>query len=60
MPNKINSPWHKAHRMPPRATLDQRVAWHLAHRKACQCRKGLPATISAELERRGVQVPSVE
>ncbi len=43
----------------PRPTLDQRVRWHLAHRKACQCRTDLPAGILAELKRRGVKVPSV-
>ena len=57
MTTHINAAWHKANRMPPRATLDQRVAWHLAHRKACQCRTDLPATIVAELKRRGAKVP---
>ncbi len=54
---KINADWHRANRMPPRATLDQRVAWHLAHRAACGCRTELPATILAELKRRGVVPP---
>jgi hypothetical protein len=57
MTNRINAVWHKANRMPPRASLDQRVAWHLAHLKACACRTDLPATIAAELERRGVKPP---
>ena len=34
----MNARWHDAHPMPPRATLDQRVAWHVAHAKACGCR----------------------
>jgi len=59
MTSKINRVWHKANRMPQRATLDQRVRWHLAHREACQCRTDLPAGILAELKRRGVKVPSV-
>ena len=37
MTTRINAAWHKANRMPAGATLDQRVAWHLAHRKACAC-----------------------
>jgi hypothetical protein len=50
--------WHEANRMPPRATLDERVAWHLAHLKACACRTDLPASIVAELTRRGQRVPA--
>jgi hypothetical protein len=57
MTSRINAAWHRANRMPPRATLDARVAWHLAHRKACGCRTDLPATIAAELARRGVKPP---
>ncbi len=48
----MNAAWHDAHPMPPRATLDQRVAWHVAHAKACGCRP-MPATVVAELKRRG-------
>jgi len=29
----VNKEWHKKHQMPPRATLAQRAAWHLAHAK---------------------------
>lgn len=53
----INAAWHRSHRMPARATLEQRVAWHLAHLKACGCRTDLPATIVAELKRRGIEPP---
>jgi len=53
--SKINAVWHKANRMPARATLDQRVAWHLAHLEACACRTDLPASITAELKRRRVK-----
>ena len=58
---KINAAWHKAHVMPAKATMDQRIEWHLAHRKACGCRKDLPASIITELKRRGIDpgpVPS--
>ncbi len=58
MVGKINAVWHKANLMPPRATLDQRVTWHLAHLKACSCRTTLPDSIVAELKRRGVRIPS--
>ncbi len=56
--SRINAAWHKANRMPLHATLDQRVAWHLAHWKACGCRTALPGSIVVELRRRGVKLPS--
>lgn len=52
----LNRAWHAAHRMPPRATLDQRVAWHLAHAAACDCRPLSPA-MRAEILRRGLTIP---
>jgi hypothetical protein len=47
----INATWHKRHPMPPRATPLQRLRWHVAHAKACGCRK-LTATMLKELRRR--------
>jgi hypothetical protein len=35
----MNPGWHKRHRMPKPASLDQRVRWHLAHVRACGCRE---------------------
>jgi hypothetical protein len=52
----INATWHKQHPMPARATLDQRVRWHIAHAKACGCRE-IPATVLKELRRRGAAPP---
>jgi len=52
----MKAAWHDAHRMPPRATLDQRVDWHLAHATACACRP-MPSTVVAELKRRGATAP---
>jgi hypothetical protein len=31
----LNKEWHRSHRMPPKATRDQRIKWHAA---ACGCR----------------------
>ena len=50
--SKLNRAWHEAHRMPPRATLDQRVKWHKDHLKHCACRTDLPPAIAAEIEKR--------
>lgn len=35
---KANKSWHEQNRMPKNATLQQRIAWHVAHAKACRCR----------------------
>jgi hypothetical protein len=51
-----NASWHEGHPMPARASLDQRVVWHLAHAKACGCR-GIPDTVLREVERRGRKPP---
>jgi hypothetical protein len=46
---KLNAEWHRAHPMPPKATFEQRVAWHREHMRHCGCRKP-PADIAARLE----------
>jgi hypothetical protein len=51
-----NAAWHQTHPMPRNATMDQRVKWHLAHAKACECRD-IPKTVITELKARGVVVP---
>ncbi|WP_197410744.1 hypothetical protein [Devosia epidermidihirudinis] len=53
----MNKEWHEAHPMPPNATLDQRVSWHIEHAKACACRS-IPDSVLRELERRGIAAPS--
>jgi hypothetical protein len=35
----MNKLWHEQNKMPPRATLDQRIRWHQEHQKYCACRK---------------------
>lgn len=53
----LNAAWHRRHPMPKRATLAQRVRWHLAHARACACRE-VPASVLAELKARGIPVPN--
>jgi len=46
----INAAWHRRHRMPARATLEQRVGWHLEPQRHCACRpipEGLQQAITA-------------
>ena len=44
-----NTVWHRKRPMPPKATMAQRVAWHVAHAKACGCRP-MPAGIRKAIE----------
>jgi hypothetical protein len=43
--------------MPPRATLEQRVAWHREHQLACACRP-IPAKLRALMDGDGKPKPS--
>jgi hypothetical protein len=53
----LNADWHRANPIPTNPTLDQRIAWHLEHAKACGCRD-IPETLRAEIARRGLKVPA--
>ena len=35
----MNKLWHEQNKMPPKATLDQRIHWHKEHQKHCACRE---------------------
>ena len=50
---KLNKPWHAKHRMPPNATLAQRIRWHLQHHKHCGCRP-IPAKLAAVMKEQGL------
>lgn len=50
---KMNQVWHKANRMPAKATLEQRIRWHREHAANCACRP-IPAGLQAEVARRGL------
>jgi len=52
----MNVTWHAKHPMPKRASLDQRIRWHLAHARACGCRP-IPRSIAQALRARGQAVP---
>jgi hypothetical protein len=51
-PPKLNKAWHAKHRMPARATLEQRIRWHLQHRRHCSCRPIPPKLATAMAARR--------
>ena len=46
----LNREWHRHHRMPPRATREQRIQWHVAHAPACACR-AVPESIKPDVEK---------
>ena len=54
----INKDWHLSHPMPPKPTLDDRIAWHIAHAANCDCRRDLPESIRKAIEARGLVVPT--
>lgn len=51
---KLNAEWHKQNRMPEKATIEQRIAWHLEHRKQCGCRD-IPEKLKAEMKKRNIK-----
>ena len=53
----MNGAWHEANPMPKNPTLDQRIAWHLAHAANCGCRP-VPDKLAEEMRRRGITVPA--
>jgi hypothetical protein len=50
--SQVNKDWHRENRMPPKATLEQRLKWHVEHSKNCACRP-MPQKITEELKKRG-------
>ncbi|MEX0853915.1 MAG: hypothetical protein WD036_11635 [Bauldia sp.] len=55
---KINAAWHRAHPMPKTATLDQRIAWHIAHAQACGCRE-IAGKLRDQMIARGIDVDAM-
>jgi hypothetical protein len=50
---KINKEWHDKNRMPKNPSFEQRVQWHLAHTKNCNCRP-IPKKLLEEMNKKGV------
>ncbi len=51
---KLNKEWHLKNRMPEKATLEQRIAWHLEHAKNCGCRD-IPEKLKEEMKKRKIK-----
>ena len=50
---KLNAEWHLKNKMPEKATLNQRIEWHLEHVKNCACRS-IPEKLLLEIEKRNL------
>jgi len=50
----INREWHEKNRMPANANFEQRVQWHLEHRKYCHCRP-IPQKLAEEMKKKGIR-----
>jgi hypothetical protein len=55
--SRLNAAWHRANPMPKNPTMDQRIAWHLAHVEKCGCRE-ISAKLAEEMIRRGIKIPA--
>jgi len=55
---KLSRDWHREHRMPAKATVEQRLEWHLEHAKYCGCRL-IPVKVTDEIEKRGICAPNL-
>ncbi|MCX6814087.1 MAG: hypothetical protein NTY20_00320 [Candidatus Aenigmarchaeota archaeon] len=51
----INKAWHSKNRMPKNANFEQRVKWHLSHKKNCSCMP-IPKKLEEEMKRRGIKI----
>jgi hypothetical protein len=45
----MNKQWHTENKMPPKATLEQRIQWHREHQLHCTCREA-PKSLSSFLK----------
>lgn len=53
----MNGSWHQLHKMPAKATLEQRLRWHLEHAERCGCR-AVPGSVLEEMRKRGISPPN--
>lgn len=54
----VNREWHLTHKLGRKASLEERLAWHVQHVANCDCRQ-MPPSIRRELEARGLNTPTL-
>ncbi len=47
---KINKEWHEKNKMPKNPTFKQRIQWHIAHEKNCNCRP-IPKKLADDIKK---------
>lgn len=52
---KINKDWHLSNKMPPKATFEQRVKWHLEHIENCSCMP-IPKKLLEEMKKKRIEM----
>lgn len=52
----INKEWHLAHKMPKKATIEQRITWHIEHLQHCACRPTIPKKLQEEMQKRHITI----
>ena len=54
----MNTDWHDEHVLGSKASLDERVRWHLQHAQKCACRP-IPSDVQAAIDKHAKQSTSV-
>lgn len=53
--SSINRAWHEKNRMPANANFEQRVKWHMEHKRHCSCRP-IPKKLVEEMKKKGLSL----
>lgn len=53
---RINKEWHTMHKMPEKASDQQRIDWHLEHSRNCSCAP-IPKGVLDLMAKRGMVPP---
>ena len=55
--SRLNRDWHQTHKMPARATFEQRLQWHWNCRTLHM--SPYPQKLLEEMEKKGISVPNL-
>lgn len=50
----INKEWHEKNKMPKNPKIEERIKWHIDHKKNCACRP-IPKKLYEEVLKRGIK-----
>lgn len=49
----LNAEWHREHVLGSKASMDDRIVWHLEHAQVCACRP-IPESVVRAIRARGL------